>query len=140
MLDRRPCRCGYWCRSSPATRCPALAQASATIAEADGIGNVDVNIVYYPDLGIVYYPDLGCAGCAGKSRLQVPRWRRGHQRATVTSRGRSPRPSFPKTVVLVISRQTRARARPSTSQPCLSHARPRAVDPHREGFARMHPL
>jgi hypothetical protein len=65
---------------------PALAQASATIAEADGIGNVDVNIVYYPD--------LGCAGCAGKSRLQVPRWRRGHQRATVTSRGRSPRPSF----------------------------------------------
>lgn len=30
---------------------PAAAQRPATIAEADGKGNVDVNIVYYADLG-----------------------------------------------------------------------------------------
>jgi len=30
---------------------PVLAQAPATIAEADGRGNVDVRIVYYSDLG-----------------------------------------------------------------------------------------
>ncbi|EXI68524.1 MAG: hypothetical protein AW07_04389 [Candidatus Accumulibacter sp. SK-11] len=37
---------------------PALAQAPATIAEADGIGNVDVNIVYYPDLGCADIADV----------------------------------------------------------------------------------
>ena len=37
---------------------PALAQAPATIAEADGRGNVDVNIVYYSDLGCSSITDV----------------------------------------------------------------------------------
>lgn len=37
---------------------PVLAQAPATIAEADGRGNVDVNIVYYADLGCAEIVDI----------------------------------------------------------------------------------